>query len=117
MRRFLAALHQLRSRNIVMTAAAAKEHQGHQSVPDDKREQGAQPRAIQPCLDIGTSLLDVHTVVAQTMVRMSIAASAPSKTNWPPLSEARFVVNPYAGCRNVEVKEGQQLRPSAGLIR
>jgi hypothetical protein len=43
------------------------------------------PRAIQPCLDIGTSLLEVHTVVAQTTVTISIATSTASKTNWPPL--------------------------------
>ena len=49
------------------------------------------PRAIQPCLDIGTLLLDVHTAVAQTMVTISIATKTPSRMNWPPLSEPPFV--------------------------
>ncbi len=72
-----------------MTAAAAKEHQRHQSAPMTRENKVPRPRAIQLCLDIGTSLLDAHTVVAQTMVRMSIAAQHPSKTYWPPLGEAR----------------------------
>jgi hypothetical protein len=41
-------------------------------------------------LDIGTLLLDVHTAVAQTIVRISIATNAPSRTNCPPLSEPPF---------------------------
>jgi hypothetical protein len=44
------------------------------------------PRA-RPCLDMGTSLLDVHTEVAQTTVRRSIAAN---NTKWPPVSEPPF---------------------------
>src|SRR3954451_2054182 len=38
---FLPALHELWSRGLVMAAAAAKEHQRHESTPDDKREHGA----------------------------------------------------------------------------
>ena len=73
-----------------MTAAAAIEHQSHQSAPDNKREKVPSPRAIHPCLDIATSLLDVHTVTAQKIVKMSIAASAPSTTKWPRPSGGRF---------------------------
>jgi hypothetical protein len=38
---FLATLHELRSRDLVMTAAAAEEHQRHESTPEDKGEHGA----------------------------------------------------------------------------
>src|SRR5436189_5382 len=56
------------------------------------------PRAIQPCFDIGTSLLDVQTVIAQTMVMMRIADSAASNTNWPPLNEPRFAGSGGGDC-------------------
>src|SRR5215213_4049629 len=48
------------------------------------------PRAIQPCVDMGASLLDVQTVTAQAIVMMRMADSTASNTNWPPLKDPRF---------------------------
>jgi hypothetical protein len=88
---FLATLHELRSRDLVMTAAAAEEHQRAMSPHPMTRENTVpRPRAIQPCVDMGASLLDVQTVTAQTIVMMRIADSAARTKNWPPLKEPRF---------------------------
>jgi hypothetical protein len=43
--RRLATLHELRSCRLIMTAAAAKEHQGHQATSDDKREERAEAKS------------------------------------------------------------------------
>jgi hypothetical protein len=47
---------------------------------------------------MGTSLLDVQTATAQTMVMMRMADSAASNTNWPPLNEPRFVGSGGGDC-------------------
>jgi transcription elongation factor Elf1 len=44
-RRFVATLHELRSCDLVVTAAAAKEHQGHKAASDGKREEGAEAKS------------------------------------------------------------------------
>src|SRR5215212_3548777 len=48
------------------------------------------PSAIQPCFDMATLLLDVQTAAAHATVTTRIVSRAPSRTNWPPVSEARF---------------------------
>src|SRR5947209_302933 len=44
-RRVVATLHERRSCEVVVTAAAAKEHQGHKAASDDKRKEGAEAKS------------------------------------------------------------------------